>query len=202
MDGRHQPGPAGALNTCGECGACCKLLGIETLGKPAGPWCEHFFEGGCRIYDDRPDECRGFHCAWLKSQRLPPEARMGPEWRPDRAGFVMYTDRGGLRLNVVVEPADPLAWRREPYHGYLKRISRRSAEGHELVVYVGERRILVLPDEDVELEAAAPGLAPEPGSALTLLPPGPRGDASPAPERAREGAEVLEPQAEPDLADR
>jgi hypothetical protein len=143
-------------NACGDCGMCCKLLGIETLGKPAGPQCDHF-KGGCQIYDDRPFECRAFHCAWLKSQRLPPALRMAPEWRPDRANFVMYTEQSGMRLNVVVEPTDPDAWRRAPYHAYIKRMSQRAAEGHELVVFLDDRRMVVFPDEEVDLGPVKPG---------------------------------------------
>ncbi len=93
---------------------------------------------------------------WLKSERLALESRLGPEWRPDQAKFMMYTERGDKRLNVVVDPAHPLAWKREPYYGYLKRLSRRVAEGFELLVYVGDQRIVVFPDEDVDLGVVKP----------------------------------------------
>ena len=146
---------AGPPNSCGECGMCCKLLGVGSLDKVAGPWCHHF-KGGCEIYQDRPAECRSFHCAWLKAERLAPEARMGPEWRPDRSHLVLYTERGGMRLNVVVDPADPVAWKREPYYGYIKRMSLRATEGLELVVFVGERRIVIFPDDEVDLGPVKP----------------------------------------------
>ena len=73
-------------NRCGECGMCCQLLAIEALEKPGGPWCAHF-KDGCSIYEDRPDACRGFRCAWLKAERLAPELRLELEWRPGRAGL-------------------------------------------------------------------------------------------------------------------
>jgi hypothetical protein len=142
-------------NSCGDCDLCCRLLAIEALEKPPGLLCSHF-HGGCSIYEDRPDACRGFHCLWLKSERLTPQARMGPHWRPDRAKFMMYTERGGLRQTVVVDQAYPLAWKREPYYGYLKRLSLRATEGYELLVYVGDRRFVIFPDEDVDLGLVGP----------------------------------------------
>lgn len=145
-----------ASNSCGECDMCCRLLAIEVLEKPAGPLCHHF-EGGCSIYEDRPAACRSFRCIWLKSERLPLGSRMGPEWRPDRAKFTMYTERDDRRLNVVVDPAYPLAWTREPYYGFLKRMSHRVNEAHELLIYVGDRRIVVFPHEDVDLGPVQPG---------------------------------------------
>jgi len=121
-------------NSCGECGMCCRLLAIESLEKPPGPTCRHF-GCGCSIYDDRPDECRGFRCLWLKSERLPPEARLGPAWRPDHAKFIMYTDRGGLRLNVVLDPDHPWAWREEPYISFIESQQQRAIEGFEVLIY-------------------------------------------------------------------
>jgi hypothetical protein len=128
---------------------CCKLLVIEELQKDAGVWCGHY-KRGCTVYEHRPAVCRGFHCVWLKSERL------GPEWRPDRAKFLMYTERDDKRLNVIVDPAHPLAWKREPYYSFIKRMSQRVADGHELLVCVGDRRIAVFPEVDVDLGLVNP----------------------------------------------
>ena len=136
-------------NPCGECDLCCRLLGNEALGNPPGPLCGHY-DGGCAIYTDRPAPCRGFHCLWLKAERLPAAARLGAEWRPDKAGFMMYAEPSGMRTNVVVEPTNPGAWRRPPYADYMARLARRAAEGHELVVHVGETRTVVRPGETAE----------------------------------------------------
>jgi hypothetical protein len=145
-----------ASNPCGDCDLCCRLLAIEELEKPAGPTCVHH-HGACTIYEDRPGSCRGFQCAWLKSQRLTPGARQGPDWRPDRANLMVYSERGGLRLNVVVDPAHPAAWKRWPYYSHFKRISERAAEGLELVVYVEAQRIVIFPHADVDLGCVQPG---------------------------------------------
>jgi hypothetical protein len=142
-------------NSCGDCDLCCRLLAIEELGKAAGPLCDHYV-GACAIYEDRPASCRGFRCQWLKSESLAPAFRMEPEWRPDRANLVIYTERGGMRLNVVVEPTDPFAWKREPYYGYIKRMSQRAAEGLEVVVFVDDRRIVIFPDDEIDLGPVKP----------------------------------------------
>ena len=137
--------------SCGACGMCCKVLHISELDKPAGSWCGHFRKGsGCGDYHGRPSACRGFECLWLTSERL------DDAWRPDRAGFLMYPDRDGKRLNVVVDPGKPVSWKREPYYARLKAMSRRAHDGYELLICIGERRIVMFPTEDVDLGVLNP----------------------------------------------
>ena len=135
-----------ADKSCGECGMCCKLLAIAEIQKPADHWCRSFKRGcGCGVYDSRPAACRGFECLWLQSEKL------DDRWRPDRARFVMYTEDDDRRLRVVVDPAHPLAWKQEPYYSRLKAMSQRAHDGHELLVSIGDRRIVVFPDQDADL---------------------------------------------------
>ncbi len=137
--------------SCGECGMCCKLLAIQSLNNPAGAWCGHFKRAaGCGVYEDRPLACRGFICLWLDSEKL------DDAWRPDRAKFLMYTEKDGQRLNVIVDPSQPGAWKREPYYRRLKAMSELALEGRELVVCIGDRRIVVFPHEDVDLGLVDP----------------------------------------------
>lgn len=140
-----------ADKSCGECGMCCKLLAIAEIEKPAGRWCPSFKRGaGCGVYDSRPGACRGFECLWLQSEKL------DDRWRPDRARFVMYTEDDDRRLRVVVDPDHPLAWKQEPYYSRLKAMSRRAYDGHELLVSIGDRRIVVFPDQDADLGVIDP----------------------------------------------
>lgn len=137
--------------SCGDCGMCCKLLAINTLDKPAGAWCGLFKRGtGCSAYDERPAACQTFVCLWLDSEKL------DESWRPDRAKFLMYTEREGRRLNVIVDPSQPGAWKREPYYRRIKAMSERAMDGYELVVCIGDRRIVVFPHEDVDLGPVNP----------------------------------------------
>jgi hypothetical protein len=140
-----------ADKTCGDCGLCCKLLGIQALDKPAGSWCPHYQRGvGCGQYELRPDACRGFECLWLQSEKL------DDAWKPNKAKFVMYTERQDKRLNVIVDPNSPMAWKVEPYYGRLKAMSQRAYHGHELVIAIGDRRIVMFPEEDVDLGVINP----------------------------------------------
>ena len=120
------------IKSCGGCDTCCKVLAIETQEKPAGPLCDHCTRG-CSNNEGRPDACRGFHALWQKSEGLAPGSRLDPEWRPDRAKFVMYAERADRRLNVIVDAAHPVAWKRELYSSFIKRLLRRT-EGYELLV--------------------------------------------------------------------
>ena len=85
--------------SCGDCGLCCKLMGVTALDKAAGKWCRHFSKaGGCAVYDQRPGDCRVFNCLWLLTDAL------GPEWKPSVAGFVLHSEDGGTRLVVESDP--------------------------------------------------------------------------------------------------
>lgn len=141
-----------AGKSCGDCGLCCKLLGVEAIGKKNGQWCAHFRKGvgGCGIYEERPNACRTFVCLWLTSDRL------DESWKPSRSKIILYPDESGRRLNVVVDPGDPLAWKREPYYRRIKAMSVRAEDGFELVVGVGDRRFVVFPHEDVDLGVINP----------------------------------------------
>jgi len=140
-----------SVKSCGDCSLCCKLLGIAEIDKPAGKWCPNFKRGsGCGVYHQRPAACASFECLWLDSEKL------DDRWRPDRAHFVMYTEQDGRRLNVVVDAATPDAWRREPYYSRLKAMSARAHDGHELLISIGDRRIVVFPDQEADLGLVNP----------------------------------------------
>lgn len=138
---------------CGGCTLCCKVLGIAALDKPKGRWCPRCEVGrGCGAYDKRPAECRTFNCLWLQREHL------GPEWRPDRAKFVLCPTPDNATLLVQVDPGAPDAWRRAPYHATLREWSRAATDAQrQIVVMVGDRATVVLPDRDVALGAVSPG---------------------------------------------
>jgi len=133
---------------CGTCMMCCKLPRIEELDKPADRWCRHAVMGkGCGIYPDRPPACRSFHCQWIRDPRL------GPEWKPEKAKFILYPDLAEKEaFNVAVDPAYPDAWTRPPYFAAIKNWVQEGAElGRYVIVRIGSRRIGVLPDRILEL---------------------------------------------------
>ncbi|MDP3174533.1 MAG: YkgJ family cysteine cluster protein [Phenylobacterium sp.] len=137
--------------SCGDCSLCCKLLGVEAIDKPAGSWCGHFHRGrGCSVYETRPAACATFNCLWLSSPGL------DERWLPDRSHLVLFTEQDGRRLTVVVDPSDPLAWRREPFYSRIKAMSQRAADGYELLISTGDRRAVVFPDQDIDLGLVDP----------------------------------------------
>jgi hypothetical protein len=139
---------------CGSCTLCCKAVGVAELAKPAGSWCAHCRPAkGCSVYEARPAGCRDFHCEWLRSEAL------GPEWKPDRARFVlMVTARG--HLAACVDPGYPSAWRRAPYYDALRRWARERAESPSSAwpavdICIGARCIILLPDGEQDLGIVA-----------------------------------------------
>lgn len=93
---------------CDECTACCKHLTIETTGllKLPNINCENLMKnGGCGIYQDRPQTCRNWYCAW----RVLPE--LGNDWRPDKSGVMLefsderfpgvFANRIGFRFTII-----------------------------------------------------------------------------------------------------
>ena len=138
--------------SCGDCSLCCKVMGVAEVSKAPGQWCAHIVKGGgCSIYADRPASCRSFHCEWLQS------ATLGPEWRPDRARFVLSWEEDKQKLSIVVDPAQPAAWRREPYFSKIRAWALRGREdGTEIMVCINDRRIAVFSDREVDLGVVNP----------------------------------------------
>lgn len=137
---------------CGTCALCCKVMGVGELAKAPGTWCGHVVKGGgCAIYDERPPSCRSFHCEWLMSDRL------GPEWKPDKARFVLSWEEDKSKLSIVVDPAQPMAWRREPYQSQIRAWAvRGKQDGTEIMVCINDRRIAVFADREIDLGVVNP----------------------------------------------
>jgi len=105
--------------------------------------------GGCSIYAERPPSCRGFACEWLVNPQL------GDEWVPTRAKMFVhynYDPLGNVGLYVIVDPARPDSWRREPYSSQLKGWALQRLRIGKMRVYVaaGRQTFLILPDAAVD----------------------------------------------------
>ena len=136
-----------AGRSCEGCGMCCNLLKIDSLNKPAGQWCEHCStRRSCDIHGQHPDECRGFHCGWLTVEAL------GDEWQPAKSKIIMTAELGGQRMTAIVDPKRSDAWRQAPYYDQLKAWATAAVEHNgQIVVRVGERYWVILPERDVDL---------------------------------------------------
>jgi hypothetical protein len=171
---------------CGTCMMCCKLPLIQELDKPTDRWCRHAVIGkGCGIYTDRPPVCRSFHCQWIR------DAQLGPEWKPEKAKFILYPDQEKKEVfNVAVDPAYPDAWTKPPFFAAIKNWVQEGAElGRYVMVRIGSRWTAVLPDRILELGHVEGAFALERGRGptgrtieLRVKPPSPQAPAAaPAP---------------------
>ena len=122
---RSHPAPT---RTCGDCRACCIVLGFEArpdespFEKPAGEPCPHLCPGGCGVYADRPPVCGRFRCAWLQETSLPPALR------PDRCGvlFAMNDNVLGDGFAVYAYEVHPGASDRDPALSLLHEVAEQA----------------------------------------------------------------------------
>jgi len=81
--------------------------------------------------------------------------KLGPEWKPERAKFVLRTGGGNIGERLIllsVDPSFPNAWTKAPYFEMIKKWARDgAAERRVVLVQIGSRHIVVLPDRIVEI---------------------------------------------------
>jgi hypothetical protein len=141
-----------AVRGCDGCTLCCKIFTVHELGKPGNSWCPHCIRGtGCGIYDRRPVDCATFQCGYLTMPQL------GPEWKPAVSHLIISSEFSTKRLNIHVDKGRPDAWRKQPYYSSLKEWSRQVLpRGEMVIVMIGMRCIVPLPDRDVDLGVMGP----------------------------------------------
>lgn len=71
---------------CGECAACCTVLGIEEIGKPPNAACPNMKSCGtnrCKVHQTPalPSVCSGYLCMWLTGNFTADD-------RPDKIGVI------------------------------------------------------------------------------------------------------------------
>ena len=71
------------IKPCGDCRACCTVLGVREFDKPNYQPCQHECSTGCSIYPDRPASCREYFCGWKWGLIEGDERR-----RPDNLGVI------------------------------------------------------------------------------------------------------------------
>ena len=132
---------------CGTCSLCCKVMQITELNKPQGVWCPNCDRAkGCRIYVDRPGECRTFICLFMTAADLP------EHWRPSKSKMVLVPSTRPNRITAHLDPGSAGAWRQAPYYADLKDWATRAApSGGQVCVQIGKRVIVILPDSETDL---------------------------------------------------
>ena len=96
------------MRTCGPCTACCTVIPVEQIGKPAASRCTHEMrlpelKIGCRIYATRPASCRTWSCVWHDNLSFPDALR------PSICGVIFDPAPDLVRLNGK-ETAVAQAW--------------------------------------------------------------------------------------------
>jgi hypothetical protein len=112
---------------------------------------------------------------------------LGPEWKPEKAKFILYPDQEQTEVfNVAVDPAFPDAWTKPPFLAAIKNWMQEGAElGRYVIVRIGSRWIAVLPDRIVELGHGEEAIVLERGRGptgrtieLRIKPPSPQAAAA------------------------
>lgn len=123
-----------AGRTCGECAMCCKITEIPELQKPHNTWCQHCVDyRSCGIYETRPQRCRDFFCYFMLSD-------LGEAWRPSKCRMMVTAHSD--RILVMVDPARPDAWRKEPYLTGIRHWATQT----NVYVMVAQNTYAVFPD--------------------------------------------------------
>lgn len=83
------------MRECGDCNLCCKLPNVKNVSKDFD-WCSNCDIGiGCKIYKDRPKQCKDFYCLW-KGEKLPENLK------PNKVGFfVMLENEQAITQKVL-----------------------------------------------------------------------------------------------------
>jgi hypothetical protein len=135
------------VRACGSCTLCCKVLAVHGVPKPKRQWCQHCSAGkGCAIYDERPQDCRDFHCMYVTN------AALGAHWFPAHSKMILCSDPTIPRIEIHVDEGRADAWRKEPYYSEIKAWSRAAlAADGQVMICLPDRTIVVLPHKDVDL---------------------------------------------------
>jgi hypothetical protein len=124
--------------SCGSCTACCKIPAVDALQKPGGVYCSHCAIGrGCKIYPERPDECRKFMCGWLINPHL------GADLKPDKCHVVLVWMEANRMLFADCDPDHPDAWRAPNVIGALRTAAMKVDPGWRVFAAVGKQSWLI-----------------------------------------------------------
>ena len=130
MEATLQPQP------CDGCVLCCKVMGIDEISKPPNEWCPMCDKGaGCKSYDNRPQGCRDFSCAYAMGLMGSVEAI-----RPDNSKVVMSFTIDGKYPVAYVDKSYPDAWQSGVVGRWFKHMVERLGRGF---VVIGDRRFAI-----------------------------------------------------------
>lgn len=80
-------------NTCNGCTECCYVMGIKDLSLDYYTACPNC-EKGCKIYPERPAECKTFECFYITGV---------VQKRPDRFGIMIFASEDNGKKETEIE---------------------------------------------------------------------------------------------------
>lgn len=83
------------MGECGDCTACCTLSYVKEINKEAWDTCKFCKNNGCSIYNERPQDCRDFECAYLQGAN-------NIELRPDKCGIMFFKKNDRIFCGALV----------------------------------------------------------------------------------------------------
>jgi hypothetical protein len=117
---------------------CCTVTEVPELQKPQGQTCQHC-QADCTIYDERPESCRSFACAWLAGEM--------PDWmRPDRVDAMVERLPDVPVVIVLPKPGRETTWRTTQVVDVLKQ----QYQGKGVAVVASDRMVLVPDGQTVQ----------------------------------------------------
>ena len=120
---------------CDDCNLCCKLLPVPYINKNSETWCK-YYDVGCTIYGNHPDECKEYMCMWLQME----VAKI--EMRPDKS-HIIFDKISDKTICAVHETDFKIS---NLVMGQIKAFNK---EGFSVVVFHGnEKLIYKLPQHD------------------------------------------------------
>jgi hypothetical protein len=131
--------------SCDGCTACCKLVAVAELNKPAQSWCDHCSIGkGCTIYETRPEDCRTFYCGWLLDERI------ADAWRPRDSKIVVKFEPKRIVVHVDKDRKD--AWRKEPFASQVRAWAQAGVMHQgDVIVWEGKDALRIGPTGEQKL---------------------------------------------------
>lgn len=130
---------------CGSCTACCTLMQVPELPKPAGVSCGNLCGKGCGIYEKRPGSCKAFQCLWLSGDI---DIEGDPEFmRPDKFGL-MFSPMYGTAFGDLMAAWE--VWPGASREAGPRQIIESLSANESLILMKQGNRTIVGPPHEVD----------------------------------------------------
>jgi hypothetical protein len=116
---------------CGECTVCCTVCDISELNSKPGDRCINCDGSNCIDYDNRPQTCREFECAYYQGGN-------NIKLRPDKCGVMFFKKNERIFCGAKV-PGKPMT---DLARGQIKSFNQ---QGYSVVMLeIGETPHIIL----------------------------------------------------------